>query len=140
MKNILTNLTMAVALLCTAGGALEAQSFRVYATVPFGWQANGHTLRAGEYLITKEGSSPVVAVQATRDNKKTFLMIGPGSGTNSSSRLVFHQYGDQYFLSEVWVPGSTGGKLVVGKAEKEAMESETPRTVATIVVGVRPAL
>jgi len=135
MKNFLTNLMTATALLCTLGGALEAQSYQVAATVPFGWQANGHQFAAGKYTINKEESSPVLCIR-NQNGKGAFLMTGETSGSNTSPRLVFHRYGDHYFLAEVWAPGASGSKVRTSGAEKETIASEKPRQMSTVLVAI----
>ena len=136
MKNFLTNLMTTAALLCTLGGALDAQSYQVTAKVPFEWQANGHQFNAGNYLISKEQSSPVIAIRDMTAGKGAFLMTGEASGKNSSPRLVFHRYGDQYFLAEVWTPGAIGRQLRISSAEKETIASEKPRKAETVLVAI----
>lgn len=135
MKNFLTTLMTAAALLCTLGGALEAQSYQVSATVPFGWQANGHQFSAGTYLIGKEESAPVICIRNT-DGKGGFVMTGQATGKDSSPRLVFHRYGDHYFLAEVWAPDAAGSKLRVSSAEKETIASAKPRKAETVLVAI----
>ena len=132
MKNFLTNLMTAAALLCTLGGALEAQSYQVTAKVPFEWQANGHQFAAGKYTINKEESSPVLCIR-NENGKGAFLMTGETSGSNTSPRLVFHRYGDHYFLAEVWAPGASGSKVRTSLARKrKRIASEKPRQMSTV--------
>jgi hypothetical protein len=135
MKNFLTNLMTATALLCTLGGALEAQTYQAAATVPFGWQANGHQFPAGKYTINKEESSPVLSIR-NEHGKGTFLMTGAASGSDTSPRMVFHRYGDHYFLAEVWAPGAIGSKVRTSSAEKETIAAEKPRQMSTVQVAI----
>lgn len=136
MKNFLTNLMTAAALLCTLGGALEAQSYQVTAKVPFEWQANGHQFSAGNYVIVKEDSSPVIGMRDMKDNKGAFLMTIDATGKNSRPRLVFHRYGNQYFLAEVWAPGAIGSKLHVSSAERETIASKNSPHAETVLVAI----
>jgi hypothetical protein len=136
MKNFLTNLMTAAALLCTLGGALEAQSYQVTAKVPFEWQANGHHFSAGNYVIAKEQSSPVIAMRDVDDGKGAFLMISEATGKNSQPRLVFHRYGNQYFLAEVWTPGAIGWRLHFSSAERETIASKNSPRAETVLVAV----
>ena len=40
--------------------------------------------------------------------------------TQEETKLVFHKYGDQYFLSQIWTPGgSTGRELLMPRLERE---------------------
>jgi hypothetical protein len=38
----------------------------------------------------------------------------------TETRLIFHRYGNQYFLSQIWTSGQKlGRELLVGRAEQE---------------------
>jgi hypothetical protein len=138
MKNILTNLVTSAALLFTLGGAVEAQSIRLHAAVPFAFQMNGRPLNAGDYTISRKGS--VVQIQDSNNGKGVFSLTSPDKESDSGYRLVFHRYGDRYFLAEVRTQGTAAGKLPVSRAEKEAMQSEQPREMSTVFVDVRPVV
>jgi len=44
----------------------------------------------------------------------------------AEGKLIFHRYGDRYFLSQMWMPGNpTGRELPPSKAELE-----TARTIS----------
>lgn len=86
----------------TAGSAL-AQDHRVQATVPFSFTVNGATLPAGTYTIGSEISAPNVITISERE-KNVHLMaltLPDRNASSTSNKLVFHKYGNQYFLSEI---------------------------------------
>jgi hypothetical protein len=140
MKNILTNLMTSAALLFTIGGGLQAQTIRMQAAVPFAWQLNGHQMKAGDYAITSDANAHLLAIQDSKNGKGCFLLVTPASDKNPTLRLVFHRYGDVYFLAEVVAPGETVAKVSVSRAEREAMQSEQPREMATVFVDVRQVI
>lgn len=46
--------------------------------------------------------------------------------TGNHERLIFHRYGDEYFLSQVWLSGNEDGhELVPGVQEKAAANRAT---------------
>jgi hypothetical protein len=45
------------------------------------------------------------------------------SDARQQPRLVFHRYGNEYFLAEIWNGEGTGTRLVPTKAERDAMET-----------------
>jgi hypothetical protein len=141
MKNFLTNLMTSAVLLvslgATLGSGLEAQTINMHAVVPFAWEANGHQLNAGDYQITKDAVSPVIAMRDNKSGKGMFLQVTGGAGRTTACRLVFHRYGDQYFLAEIVGPKSTVSRVPVSKAEK-AVQSEQPREMSIVVVDVKP--
>ena len=48
--------------------------------------------------------------------------MGPDS--TEQGKLVFHKYGNQYFLAQVWIPGYKALELAKSKSER-AIERET---------------
>jgi hypothetical protein len=140
MKNIFTTLMTSAVLLFTLGSGLEAQTIRMQAAVPFAWQVNGQQLNAGDYEITRDANAQVLRIQDKTTQKGTFLIITPASDKNNVARLVFHRYGDRYFLAEVVTPGLSVSKLRISPAEREAMKSNEPSEMSMVVVDVRPVL
>jgi hypothetical protein len=40
---------------------------------------------------------------------------------SATGKLIFNQYGDQFFLSELWVQGETTGRQLAKTEEEEAL-------------------
>jgi hypothetical protein len=56
-----------------------------------------------------------------------------GRAPEGSGRMVFHRYGNIYFLSEVWAPGQdTGQELTSSRAEKEVRSIDSGRETAVL--------
>jgi hypothetical protein len=142
MKNFLnhfiTSAVLLVSLGAAAGTGLEAQTLNLHAVVPFAWQINGHQLNPGDYQITKNGGSPVVTMRNNNSGVAMFLQVS-GGGRNTASRLVFHRYGEQYFLAEIAGTDGVISRVPVSKAER-AVQSEQPREIAIVFVDVKPLL
>jgi hypothetical protein len=140
MKNFLNHLMTSAVLLISLGAigtGLEAQTMNLHAVVPFAWQVNGHQLNAGDYQIINDGASAIVRVRNNEGGQGAFLQIIRGPGHNTANRLVFHRYGDQYFLAEIVSRDSTVSKVPVSKAER-AVQSEQPREMAIVSVELKP--
>jgi hypothetical protein len=141
MKNFLTNLMTSAVLLvslgATLGAGLEAQTINLHAVVPFAWEANGHQLNAGDYQITKDGSSHVVTMRDNKSGKGMFVQVtDEGLGRKATTQLVFHRYGDQYFLAEIVGPNATVSRVPISKEER-AVQSEQPREMAIVIVDIK---
>src|SRR5205085_5482669 len=68
--------------------------------VPFDFQVNGKTLPAGEYAV-KRLSENVLLIRSADGNAQAIAPVSGRVQTNAKEaeeRLVFHQYGGQYFL------------------------------------------
>jgi hypothetical protein len=91
----------------------------VEVNIPFDFSAGKATLKAGAYSI-KRTTGNALAIRSA-DGKTTALVNGPltiGSrDSKPGERLVFNKYGDQYFLSQVWLSVDTGRQLFTSGAE-----------------------
>lgn len=139
MKNVFTTLMTSAALLFTIGSGLQAQTVRMHAAVPFAWELNGHQMTAGDYQISRDANTSVTLIQNRSTGKGSYVAPIPDAEKNSAAQLVFHRYGDQYFLAEIDAPGQTSAKLPVSRAEK-AVQSEQPPEMAMVVVTIKPIL
>ena len=92
---------------------------RVEVNIPFDFSAGKATLKAGAYSI-KRTSANALAIRSA-DGKTTALVNAPltvgARDSKAGERLVFNQYGDQYFLSQVWLSVDTGRQLLTSGTE-----------------------
>jgi hypothetical protein len=85
-------------------------------TIPFEFATAGKTLPAGDYYVRRsfDGARVVMRIESKDGSLSIYL---PTHGAQSAeiqneSKLVFNQYGKQFFLSQVWTAGrSTGEEL-----------------------------
>ena len=119
MKRIIAIALFVAATLIPASSAL-AQDHRVGATVPFSFTVNGNTLPAGTYRIGSDVTQANMLSIRSRQNKVNIWAMGQtDSGNPGAGKLVFHRYGDSYFLSEICYPNSsTRVHFPVSKMEK----------------------
>jgi hypothetical protein len=129
MKRQAFSLISLLSLLLVAGSAI-AQTVHVRANIPFNFAVGNKTLPAGTYDV---GSIDI------HNGKTLLLQAGDGSASmmvNSNAaenlnpadktKLVFNQYGNRYFLSQIWVAGETRGHQL----PKTSREKEMARDVA----------
>jgi len=102
MKRIAAIALLVAATLLTTGSAV-AQDHRVKATIPFNFTVNDSWLPAGTYTIGSDSNSPNVLNIRDRANSVHILAMGLPDPRDSEKvgKLVFHRYGNQYFLSEI---------------------------------------
>ena len=105
MKSARTLITLCLLITAATLFAQTTPSQRLMTVnIPFAFSAEGHSLPEGEYLVltvTPERSIRIVSI----DGKHSAIvntLPNYASGPSSNSRLVFHKYGDQYFLAQVW--------------------------------------
>lgn len=106
----------------------------VKANIPFNFIVSGAKLPAGAYTIHKMGASERTLLIQNSEGQ-TLRIVQPNRCESlkaaDRSKLVFHKYGDKYFLAEIWVVGSnTGQQLPTSKREAEtAMDYTSAKTV-----------
>ncbi len=131
MKWNLLTLTAACLLLTAAA---SAQKSEIRANVPFDFIIDGATLPAGEYSLESVGAGgTVLAIRSANSRIHSMFMVkeDQASHPDSWTKLVFHRYGDRYFLAEIRVAGNTLIRQVPQtRREKElAMKNSTNAVV-----------
>jgi hypothetical protein len=132
-KQALKNFTMFSLLLMVTAVSVAAQSERSKVTnIPFSFIVGEKTLPAGEYTVepNRRDYDKVWLVQS-RDGHASALfttMSVRASETQEKTRFVFHKYGDQYFLSQIWTPGGNSGReLLMPRLERELAKNAIER-------------
>jgi hypothetical protein len=107
------------------------------ADVPFAFSVEQTSMESGQYTISV--SDHVMQIRNDSTNKTVALMAQPEeSAKPQGTRLVFHKYGNSYFLAEVWEAtgraGASGIELPASKAELETQAAYKDAGGATEVV------
>src|SRR5579871_2193602 len=122
MKRIAAVSLILAAGFLTAGSAI-AQERGVEANIPFAFNLNGRTLPAGHYTIASDSKTPeVLLIEDRQDSVHIMTMALPGADeSKKDNTLVFHRYGNQYFLTTVRANGaSMNCHIATSKQEKWA--------------------
>jgi hypothetical protein len=91
------------------------------ADIPFSFVAGNATMPAGRYEANILPES--IAVRLVGRDRHTHLLASTtGNARSDQPELVFHQYGDQYFLSEIRTP-IRSREFPVSPMEREAQKS-----------------
>ena len=97
-------------------GESMAQTIRMKANVPFDFIVNGSNLPAGEYTIQSfgaiDGKTLRVGNVGTHQGALANTIGMESAKAPSQTKLIFHRYGDRYFLAQVWVAGSDRGNVL----------------------------
>lgn len=120
MQQQLIKLFMAFGSACLMGTGLQAQTRTIGADVPFAFNIGATTHDAGHYVFEKDSLGAYETVTNKDSREKMFVSCRPGGQANKSGpRLVFHRYGNQYFLTEIWIDNYTGDRVPFSAHEKE---------------------
>ena len=118
---------LAVMTIIAASASAKAQTleYRITANIPFDFSLGEKKLPAGKYWINRSQSGTgdtVIQIRSTDGHQNITHLTIPVQTLNpmKTGVLVFHRYGDEYFLSKIWpAGGSTGRALVRSRAERE---------------------
>jgi len=135
------NHTVATLILSLAGltGLANAQSGSIIAEVPFNYIANGKAMPAGETRVKIENNGQAYLWIAA-ENRSAFAMPVPNESLKPAeeTKLVFHRYGDRYFLAGVQREGQTRSyELPAGSLEKELRASNAEEKDVTLVASLK---
>ena len=109
-----------VALLLAAPAAAQQSQYTIH--VPFPFHVDARVLPAGEYVVGTIAPGAVEIHGVDHRANATFgtPRLNWPSRALQDKELIFHRYGQQYFLSQVWFgPGDQGYALAVSHNERE---------------------
>jgi hypothetical protein len=98
------------------------------ANIPFDFSVGGKTLLAGVYTVTPM-TTPGILLIRSEDGRAAALVVTnrvQARQEQDQTKLVFHRYGNQYFLAQVWRAGDGDGReLLRSRAERELIKSNS---------------
>jgi hypothetical protein len=131
-KELLKGFTMLalilVMALATAVVTAQAQaSNKVIADVPFEFSVGYKTIAAGECIVRTVASAGDALLIQSGDEGTSALRLTAATDRakdKSRARLVFHRYGQRYFLAEVWSGANASGRRLLESREEHAIARE----------------
>ena len=136
-RNTLLALTALVLALVINTPFAYAQSAR--ANVPFDFAVAGKWMPAGTYTVS-EISDCEIRVANTRSSAAVLVLTQREERLeHQSARLVFHKYGDKYFLAEAWSGAGNSGMEFPASKEEQEIRTETASAggPAEVIVALR---
>ena len=100
----------------------------LHVNVPFGFHVGASTLPSGEYTVDTDVAPGAVRLRSA-DSKSTVIIQSnavESLRTSSQGKLVFHRYGDEYFLYQIWKSGANTGREL-RKSRREIEVAATMR-------------
>ena len=104
---------------------------RVRAKIPFNFSMGDKKFQAGQYTFSRfSPDGKIMLVSSVDANTRIFQStIGTEVLTaRNESRLVFHRYGDQYFLEQIWTAGERRGTEVPESRSERTIRQQLART------------
>ena len=125
----LTMLMMIVGLaLATAAVANGPANDRVIANVPFDFIAGSKECQSGKYDVRVINDVDLMAIRSADRGNEVLAFAHPSNGgldaQTLNAKLVFHRYGNTYFLSQVWLAGENTGRELSKSRRERAIARE----------------
>ncbi len=111
---------------------------RLRFTAPFPFIVNGAKLPAGTYNITPINDTDLSVLRISGVDKGNlnkmaiFETVPDGDQSNEpkDSAITFHQYGQEYVLTQIWdAPDNSGAELTTTKEERRLAEHQQAEIV-----------
>ena len=100
--------------------------------IPFNFTVDNQTLPAGQYYVLSVTPERSIRLASTDGKHSAMVSDLPNyaSSPSPSSRRVFHRYGNEYFLAQVWTAGDNVARnpFVSKRAMEIAHSSPSPET------------
>jgi hypothetical protein len=128
----LAMLMVTLALAAASAAVANGQSnHALTAQVPFEFVVGEDALSAGEYSVRSIDQARDAIEIMNRDGKSLVRLSSPAErrGTAKAAKLVFHRYGNTYFLSQIWMAGEDSGRELAKSKQERAREREL-KTIA----------
>jgi len=134
MKNKKWQVVGFIAALLAASAAVgQSNQGGTITDIPFAFTVANLTLPPGRYTVTQSSQHALKIVNP--QNQGAFALddkVLEGRALKDS-KMVFHRYGNAYFLAEIWVAGSgTGVRVVPSRSEKEFARKRTEMEIAEL--------
>ena len=128
-----TRWAMACFLLLGSSAIADAQPTDTVTTIPFAFRVGTTLLPQDTYTISKiSGQGGAYLMRGERHAVVILTQPNFVSG-DETPQLIFHRYGNQYFLHEARLSGQISLRLPSSRAEVEAAEGIAQRSVPDVI-------
>jgi len=118
-----------IALMVGQPAKAQSLAYGLRANIPFDFKVGDKTFSAGQYTVNRAlQDDSVIKVSSLEGKANTFRATTEVSTRNARDKgtLVFHRYGDQYYLAQVWPAGaSTGRSLPMSRSERDIKNQQS---------------
>lgn len=130
--------TLILMLVATMGLANAQSSPTIKAQVPFNFVANGKAMSAGECVITVSGTGQEhLSISSGKQHIYVFSIPDTSPDASKRTALMFHRYGERYFLTGIKREGRNGYKLPTSKLEMELQARNVPEQDSTLLASAK---
>lgn len=133
-------LVACVAFVTLAATPSHAQAL-IKADVPFEFSAGYGVLPAGEYTVQRIGTSmSALLISSGQRGIEMVMPITTNLRTDfETPKLVFHRYGNEYFLAEIWTSNDNAVRKLAGHPRERQLAKAGLSPQVAVVYGASPS-
>jgi hypothetical protein len=129
-KQLLKGLTMLLVIMTlamvTAVASANGQTQKSKANIPFAFVVGDKNLPAGDYTLGAiTASGDVLRIRGVESQESVMRLTKGANGKANHAKLVFHRYGERYFLAQVWTSSGDGRELMTSKQEQAIKQDQS---------------
>ena len=129
---------MSVFAVLTAAAVCAQNSRVMKVNIPFDFVVESQTLPAGQYTVEQRFASALTLMSAGGQVQNIITQAVESIDAQTLGKLVFHRYGNEYFLSEAWMSGGHQGlQLRTTSHERELTAGRAIQTGTTVVAAAK---
>jgi hypothetical protein len=119
---LIVALSLATGVVSANGQSTQKQ----HATIQFDFVVGNKSLSAGKYEVVESATHETLQITGIENNQSVFRLTSPVTQVAPCERgkLVFHKYGDQYFLAEVWIAGASSGRHLTESSKEKTLSRD----------------
>ena len=120
-------LIVALAFATAVVSANAQTSNKVAANIPFDFVVGDKAMPSGKYTVkaaSLQGDGLIIQSADARSSAFRLTNAIAPQRSKTHARLVFHRYGDRYFLAEVWSGYDSPGRQLNKSRQERAIERE----------------
>jgi hypothetical protein len=109
----------------------------VIANIPFAFQIGAYHYRAGRYTVHLQGNH-VLSLWSSKDSGLMEVSWDTAMRPSTTGALVFHRYGNEYFLRQMRVRGSSDFLISPQSKEERSAQKEVVGAKRNADLGQKP--
>lgn len=134
-KSLIAFTMLSLFVVLTATSVSAQSNHNLVVTIPFEFAIQGKTLPPGKYIVKRVSADrpemlSIVSVDSGTTRVAVLTSNVRAKTTQRESTLVFNQYGNQYFLSQIWEAGNSAGREVMKSGKEHQLERELAKNRA----------
>ena len=130
--------TLLILMVVGLTGLVNAQmSTMIEAQVPFAFVANGKAMPAGKCTVVTSAGQQYATLSISSGEQHVYSLSIASPNASKVTALVFHRYGNRYFLAGIKREGAVGYEVPASRQEAELRAQNVGKEVFTLLASAK---